>query len=86
MEFLVDLADLLRDDDGKVRYAAAEAIGQLGTSAATPEFLADLANLLRDEDPFVAAATFSKFTEHGVLIFERADGTWEGRKIGELSK
>jgi HEAT repeat protein len=41
---------LLRDPDEEVRYAAADAVGHLGSSAATPEILAVLMQLLRDPE------------------------------------
>jgi len=52
------LAELLRDEDTRVRKAAVRAVGNLGSKAATPEILAGLAESLRDK-AFAPRSLFS---------------------------
>jgi HEAT repeat protein len=47
-EVLQALTERLRDEDGDVRRAAAEALGRMGEAAATPEVLQALTERLRD--------------------------------------
>jgi len=49
-EVLTALVELLRDEDKKVRYAAENAIKEIGKIAATPEIVSALAGLLGDGD------------------------------------
>jgi hypothetical protein len=47
---VLELAKRLRDEAKDVRRAAADALGEMGPAAATPEVLRALAERLRDED------------------------------------
>jgi HEAT repeat protein len=50
---LARIAELLRDTDPNVRFAAARAVEELGAAAASETFLARIAELLRDTNEYV---------------------------------
>ena len=56
LPFLGWVAEMLRDEDWRVHYAAAEAVRGMGSSAAVPEILTRIAELLEDEDEYVREA------------------------------
>ena len=86
------LARLLRDSERGVSGVAAEAVGGLGSAAATPEFLAHLARLLRDSERDVrrvAAEAVEELMAQDVRIFKLSRllrKKWEGRSVAELSQ
>ena len=55
-DVLEALIERLTDPEGHVRQAAAEALGQLGTAAATPEVMAALLKYLTDPERHVRQA------------------------------
>jgi HEAT repeat protein len=81
------LLERLRDEDPRVRQAAAKALGRMG-AAATPEALQALLERLRDNDPGVcraAAWALTAWHRQGLRFFRDAQGRWTVRTVEELS-
>lgn len=71
-EFISSLFSLLRDADKRVQQNAAEVVGELGSTAATPEILTALLDLLRiqqGEAPAIAAKAVEILHRQGLRIF-----------------
>jgi hypothetical protein len=86
-EFLVRLAELLRDQDRQVRRTAADVVGGLGGAAATPEFLARLADLLNAalEERALDATTLAHLGRRLGLRFVRQRHKSIPRRVADLA-